>query len=517
MKTTSGGDQIGPTAPFATKGGGQQWDDGNDADDDSCVHLPAELWAHSIEHLLHHYGRQLEDDDDDDDDGSTSTVGIIPSSRNQGNANEFRRKRHRHPQRQSSALRYSDLLQLSVVNRQFLRDVASLLPAIHITAPSQLMHPKVAADRFGSGVREVTVDCLFQVVGLQTAAAKDRPGSLGPVAATSNQSKSTFRNAIIRPSANAYRHVASFLSAFPNLERVYLGGHELVDRSISFADDGYTCREMHSRHWHPFHAPASGEIGGNATIVSNLESFLRGQVALNDVDDESTATTGTSSTVTATATLANIDTSNDPFVSAHQYNQRLQHNGMASDLICSICDAYASGTIPPTTHFPGLLDRSSCPIRALNGGVVLAGPRAEDCEFCTKICRSFPIRDIKRVLLDPSNYEESIFDRIFCMSSRRILQTLIEQAERSSEISSPVADAAFVAHCLINKRYAVMSALVDLNLLPESEDASRSINEQVERAVAGGSGLKPDISRYLFDRLAEGGITLRPDLFATFE
>lgn len=262
----------------------------------------------------------------------------------------------------------------------------------------------------------------------------------------------------------------------------------------------------------------SSDIGGGGggdggQIVSNLESFLRGETTLDDFtttgDDESTETASTSSTTTSSST--------NPFMSANQYNQRLHHNEMKSNLICSLCDAYSSGAINPKTHFFGLLSESCCPIRARNGGIVLADPYAESCEFCSRICKTFPIRDIKGVLLDPSNFEESVFDRIFCMSSLRILQILVERQVNSSTSPSLV-DVDFVTKCLVNKRFAVLSAIMDLDQLPSiDDDAATLINNEVEKATSLNQ-IKPDIPQLLYNRLVvERGIPLRPESFAIFE
>ena len=440
---------------------------------DDHQYLPAEIWAHSINYLL-----------------------LNTSATNNCYDQQHRQYQHKH---QPQTIQYNELLQLSTINRQFLHDVSCLIPTIHITSPSQLLHPKVAVKRFGPGVREVTIDCLFEVKVQQSNKRR-----------TARTTKPAQPKIAIRPNADAYRHVASFLSALPNLERVVLGGHQILDRSLLFAEDGYTCKEKSSRNFHPLHTQPNSDIG----IVSNLESFLRGESTLDDdTDDESTATASTSSTSTSTTT----STSANPFISAHQYDQRLQHDELKSNLICSLCDAYSSGAIPPNTQFLGLLSKSCCPARARNGGVVLAGPYAESCAFCTKTCKSFPIEDIKKALLDPTNYEESVFDRIFCMSSRRILQILVEREDKSCSLSSLV-DVNFVAKCLVNKRFAVLSAILDLDLLPSvDEDAATFINDEVEEATSLNQ-IKPSISRYLFNPLVvEGGIALRPESFQIFE
>ena len=441
---------------------------------DDHHYLPADVWAQSVNYLL-----------------------LNASATNDCHGQQQQQYQHNHhPQ----TIQYNELLQLSTINRQFLHDVSRLIPAIHITSQSQLLHPKVASKRFGSGVREVTIDCLFEMKVQQSNKRS-----------TARTTKSAQPKIAIRPNADAYRHVASFLSAFQNLERVVLGGHQIVDRSLSFAKDGYTCKENSSRNFHPLHTPPSSDIG----IVSNLESFLRGESTLDNdadaTDDESTETASTSSTTTTTTTSAN------PFISAHQYDQRLQHDELKSNLICSLCDAYTSGTIPPNTLFSGLLSKSCCPVRFRNGGIVLAGPDAESCAFCTKVCKNFPIRDIKKALLDPANYEESLFDRIFCISSRRILQIVVEREDKSSTSPSFV-DVNFVAKCLVNKRFAVLSAILDLNLLPLlDEDATAFIKAEVEKGTSLNQ-IKPSISRYLFNRLVvEGGIALRPESFEIFE
>ena len=191
---------------------------------------------------------------------------------------------------------------------------------------------------------------------------------------------------------------------------------------------------------------------------------------------------------------------------------------MKSDLICDLCDLYSNGNIPPTTHFPGLLATSCCPTRARNGGIVLAGTLAESCEYCTRICQSFPVRDIKEVLLDSTNYEESVFDRIICMSTKRILQILLERTDdqelkQSRPSPPPLVDADFVARCLVGKRYAALEAIADLNLLQTFDEA---LVDKFERALASNE-LKPEMPRSLFNRLIEGGLPLRPDLFAVFE
>ena len=451
-------------------------------------HLPAEVWAHSLNYLL------------------------VNASATNTNSHNICRDQHQHQhQHQPQVVQYADLLQLSIISRQFLHDVSCLIPTIHITSPSQLLKPKVASARFGSGVREVTIDCLFAVQVQQSSTRS-----------TASTTKPAQSKVAIRPNADAYCHVTSFLSGFPNLKRVVLGGHQILDRSLSFAEDGYTCKENSFRNFHPIHTEPSSSIGayggGGAgpPIVSNLESFLRGDVTLDDdatttTDDGSTATASTYSTTTSTATSAN------PFISAHQYDQRLQHNEWKSNLICSICEAYSSGTIPSNTTFSGLLNKSCCPTRARNGGIILTGPDAESCEFCTNICHSFPIQDIKNVLLDPTNYnyEESVFDRIFCMSSQRILQTLVERDDVSS--SSMLVDVDFVAKCLVNKRFATLDAILDLNLLPSvDEDASTFISNEVEKALSMNQ-IKPDIPRDLFQRIVKGGISLRSEAFAIFE
>ena len=439
---------------------------------DDHQYLPADVWAHSINYLL-----------------------LSTSATNNCHDQQHRQYQHKH---QPQTIQYNELLQLSSINRQFLQDVSCLIQTIHITSPSQLLHPKIASKRFGSGVREVTIDCLFEVKVQQSNKRS-----------TARTTKSAQPKIVIRPNADAYRHVASFLSALPNLERVVLGGHQIVDRSLSFAEDGYTCKENSSRNFHPLHTQPNSDIG----IVSNLESFLRGESTLDDdanaTDDESTSTASTSSTTTTASA--------NSFISALQYDQRLQHDELKSNLICSLCDAHTSGTMPPNTLFPGLLSKSCCPLRSRNGGIVLAGPDAESCAFCTKICNTFPIREIKRILLDPANYEESVFDRILCLSSRRILEVLVERKDKSSTSPSFV-DVDFIAKCLVNKRFAVLSAILDLNLLPlVDEDAATFINDEVKKATSLNQ-IKPSLSRYLFNRLVvEGGIALRPESFEIFE
>ena len=441
---------------------------------DDQQYLPAEVWAKSINYLLLNTSAAFDCHDQ-----------------------QHQQYQHKH---QPQTIQYHELLQLSTINRQFLHDISCLIPSIHITSPSQLLHPKVASKRFGSGVREVTIDCLFEVKVQQSSKRS-----------TARSTKPAQPKIVIRPNADAYRHVASFLSALPNnLERVVvLGGHQIVDRSLSFAEDGYTCKESSSRNFHPLHTQPSSDIG----IVSNLESFLRGETTLDDdanaTDDESTVTASTSSTTTTTTTSSTTN----PFISAHQYDQRIQHEELKSNLICSLCGAYSSGAIPSNMHFSGLLSKSCCPTKARNGGIVLAGPYAESCTFCTKICKNFPIQDIKKALLDPANYEESLFDRIFCMPSRRILQIFVEREDSGMLM----VDVDFVAKCLVNKRFAVLSAILDLNLLPSvDEDAAIFINAEVDNATLLNQ-IKPCLSQNLFNRLVERGMSIRPELFEIFE
>ena len=150
---------------------------------------------------------------------------------------------------------------------------------------------------------------------------------------------------------------------------------------------------------------------------------------------------------------------------------------------------------------------------------MLAGPLAESCDFCTRICRTFPVRDIKDVLLDPTNYEESVFDRIFCISTKHIFQILLERTDEQqlkqslSSVPTPLVDVDFVAQCLIGKRYAALDAIVDLNLLPTVDNTSV---DEIEKAVASNE-MKPEIPRSLFNRLVEGGLPLLPDFLAVFE
>ena len=123
------------------------------------------------------------------------------------------------------------------------------------------------------------------------------------------------------------------------------------------------------------------------------------------------------------------------------------------------------------------------------------------------------------MLLDPTNYEESVFDRILCMSTKRILQILIERTyeqelkQSLSSVPTPLVDVDFVAQCLIGKRYAALDAIVDFNLLPTVDKTSVV---EIEKALVCNE-LKPEIPRSLFNRLVEGGFPLRPDFLAVFE
>ena len=451
-------------------------------------HLPAEIWAKSLHYLLLATPNK---------DNSTCTSSQSESE-SSDNAND---DASNNVSRSLQTLMYRDLLQFSTVSRQFLHDVSPLVSTIHITSLSQLRHPQVAQRRYGPGVRQIVIDCLFEVKVEKQKQNHDNKSHL--VAKP--------RQITVRPNPIAYRHVASFLSSeskssklggFPKLERVVLGGYQAVDRSLSFEDDGYTCREAHRRLFHPFHTQPGGDIDttGGARIVPHLESFLRGE---------------TTTTTTAADGPPNPLTS---FVSAHHFDQHLQRATMKSNLICDLCDAYCSNSIPSTTHFPGLLTTSCCPTRAKNGGIMLAGPLAESCDFCTRICRTFPVRDIKDVLLDPTSYEESVFDRIFCISTKNIFQIMLERTDEQqlkqslSSVPTPLVDMDFVAQCLIGKRYAALDAIVDLNLLPTVEASF----DEIEKALASNE-MKPDIPRSLFNRLVEGGLPLRPDFLAVFE
>ena len=448
-------------------------------------HLPAEIWADSLHYLL--LARPNKDH-------STSTSSQSESE----SSDDAKDDASNNVSRSLQPLIYPDLLQLSTVSRQFLHDVSPLVSTLHITSLSQLRHPQVAQRRYGPGVRQIVIDCLFEVKVEKQKNGKNK-----------SQQANQSQQMTVRPNPIAYRHVASFLSSeskssklggFPKLERVVLGGYQAVDRSLSFEDDGYTCREAHRRLFHPFHTQPGGDIDttGAARIVPHLESFLRGETT----------------TTTAADGPPNALTS---FVSAHHFDQRLQRATMKSNLICDLCDAYCSNSIPPTTHFPGLLATSCCPTRARHGGIIVAGPLAESCEFCTRICRTFPVRDIKDVLLDPTNYEESVFDRIFCVSTKSIFQILLERSDeqelKQSRPLPPLVDVDFVAQCLIGKRYAALDAIVDLNLLPTVDNTSVV---EIEKALACNE-LKPEIPRSLFNRLVEGGLPLRPDFLAVFE
>ena len=450
-------------------------------------HLPAEIWANSLHYLLLATPNK---------DNSTSTRSQSESESSDHEKDDA----SSNVSRSLQPLMYPDLLRLSILSRHFLHDVSPLVSTIHITSLSQLRHPQVAQRRYGPGVRQIVIDCLFEVKVEKQTQNHD------------NKSHHTAKpqQITVRPNPIAYRHVASFLSSeskssklggFPKLERVVLGGYQAVDRSLSFEDDGYTCREAHRRLFHPFHTQPGGDIDttGAARIVPHLESFLRGETT-------TTAADGPPNSLTS-------------FVSAHHFDQRLQRATMKSNLICNLCDAYCSNSIPPTTHFPDLLTTSCCPIRARNGGIILAGPLAESCEYCTRICNIFPVRDIKDVLLDPTSYEESVFDRILCMSTKKIFQILIERThEQESEqslsaVPTPLVDVNFVAQCLIGKRYAALDAIIDLNLVPTVDNTSV---DEIEKALACNE-LKPEIPRSLFNRLVEGGLPLRPDFLAVFE
>ena len=449
-------------------------------------HLPAEIWADSLHYLL--LARPNKDH-------STSTSSQSESE----SSDDAKDDASNNVSRSLQPLIYPDLLQLSTVSRQFLHDVSPLVSTLHITSLSQLRHPQVAQRRYGPGVRQIVIDCLFEVKVEKQKNGKNK-----------SQQANQSQQMTVRPNPIAYRHVASFLSSeskssklggFPKLERVVLGGYQAVDRSLSFEDDGYTCREAHRRLFHPFHTQPGGDIDttGAARIVPHLESFLRGETTTTAADGPPNALTS--------------------FVSAHHFDQRLQRATMKSNLICDLCDAYCSNSIPPTTHFPGLLATSCCPTRARNGGIILAGPLAESCEYCTRICNIFPVRDIKDVLLDPTSYEESVFDRILCMSTKKIFQILIErtheqESEQSlSSVPTPLVDVNFVAQCLIGKRYAALDAIIDLNLVPTVDNTSV---DEIEKALACNE-LKPEIPRSLFNRLVEGGLPLRPDFLAVFE
>lgn len=344
-------------------------------------------------------------------------------------------------------MRYSDLLECwSTINKSFLRDVMSLITTIYITYVPQ-MNCKVATSRFG-GVRDVTIDCLFSVSSSPPSVATDDNGN-GTAAVLFTPRPNSYPN----PNPDAFARCIPFLCCFPKLERVTLSGHAVLP-------DG-------TRDFLPFHA----------TSINN--------------------TMLTSAAFEDDANQANIDQQDESTLTLQQHQ---------SNLITTICDAYASGVIPTKTHFVDLLCTSVCPAKIKNGGIVLHTAQSERCRYCTRICQTFPAVDVKNALLE--SFEDSVLDRAFCLSSKKVIEVLVERRDGGGGGRQVLAeDTTFFMNSLLKGRFAIVRALLENNLLP---DISRDeIEEKIAAATCNNNGRKLELPKALLERLVEVGTPLQ--------
>jgi len=269
------------------------------------------------------------------------------------------------------------------------------------------------------------------------------------------------------PNAHSFAAIVLYLCSFPKLQRVTLGGHKILN------DGTRQYQPLHSVHNHMTMLPNNQEDDIN---VQHNDHHQDEDEEEKDEDEEE---------------------ENEISLQQHQ-----------SNLITSLCHAYASNALSSTARFvPSLLTKSVCPTKVANGGIVIHGTaKSERCPYCTRICRSFPVSDIKEVLL--LSYEDSVFDRPFCLTTRRVLKILMERSDGADEL-----DGNLFMDAVVKGRYEIVRTLLYMNMLPVNLSAAWVKQRIVGAGTADSRDNKLSMPKDLYERLVDKGIPFRKEHF----